>query len=350
MSQIIPSIYIEGREVEVIKGAYTTTGGLRAATLEFTLPLETDGFRQLWNKEVTFYLNPYESTPIFRGYIKRVKEDFNNIVVYAQDVLGYLVKGGNKEQAMIALTKEDNLDGLTVGNAMRKAIKMAKLDTKIGTQYIGDTTPLVTSSQLNLRGTLTLLDIFKNLLGLAVDDSSSPPKPNLVRLVDDGSQSQLLIELESDVDTAQIKHVFTENNNITNLKIINRKVPTYVVVNGKNGAKGTFSHDSAIEAYDRNFLEVTNESLESPAECVNFAQQVFRANLITQYEYGIDTVEGYHLNENDVIRVETDDDIFTGNYRVRGKKIAFTHSEFTIGLNINRKPPTLAEYIVQQDN
>ena len=42
--------------------------------------------------------------------------------------------------------------------------------------------------------------------------------------------------------------------------------------------------------------------------------------------------------------------VFTGNYRVRGKKIAFTNSEFTIGININRQPPTLVEYISQQDN
>ena len=96
--------------------------------------------------------------------------------------------------------------------------------------------------------------------------------------------------------------------------------------------------------------EVSNESLESPAECKDFAQKLFRANLITQYEYGIDTLEGARLNENDIIRIETDDPKFTGNYRVRGKKIAFTPGGFDVGLNINRKPPTLAEYIVQQDN
>jgi hypothetical protein len=350
MNNIIPSVYIEGREVELLKGAYTNTGGLRAATLEFTLPLISDGYRQLWNKEVTFYANPYESTPIFRGYIKRVKEDFNVITVYAQDVLGYLVKAGEQGQASIALTDDENLDGLTAANAIRKAIKIAKLDTKIGTAYIGDTTPSVSSSRPPLRGTHTLLDIIKSLMGRAVDNSVSPPRTNIIKVVDDGNQSQLVIERESDTDSSNIKHIFTEKDNITNLKIVKRKVPTYVIVNGKNGVKGTFSHEGAIEAYDRNYLELTNESLKSPAECVDFAQKVFRANLITQYEYGINTVDGYHLSENDVVRVETGDKSFTGNYRVRGKKIAFTHSEFTIGININRKPPTLVEYIAQQDN
>ena len=350
MNNLTPSVYIEGRQVDVIKGAYTNTGGLRAATLQITLPLVSDGYRKLWNKEITFYANPYESVPIFRGYIKRVKEDFDTITIYAQDVLGYLVKAGDSTQAVVALTNQDNIDGLTVGSAVKKIISMAKLNTKIGTDYIGDTTPLVSSSNPPLRGSFTLIDIIKQLMSRAVDNSVSPPRPNIIKIFDDGNMSQLVIELENDTSSANIKHIFSEYDNITNLKIINRKVPTIVVVNGKNGIKGTFSHTSAIEAFDRNYLEVTNEQLKSPAECVDFGQKIFRANLITQYEYGIDTVDGYHLAENDVVRVETTDKIFTGNYRVRGKKIAFTSGEFTIGININRKPPTLAEYIVRQDN
>ena len=113
---------------------------------------------------------------------------------------------------------------------------------------------------------------------------------------------------------------------------------------------GTFSHDSAIEAFDRNYLEVVNENLTSPAACKGIGSQLYRSNLVVQHEYGLDTLEGYHLSENDVIRIETRDVSSTGNYRVRGKKIAFTGNEFRIGLNINKKPPTLSEYISQQDN
>jgi len=350
MNEITPDIKIEGRSAVFIEGAYTNTGGLTAATLQFKLPLEYGGYKKLWNKEVTFFLNEHDSTPLFRGYIKRVKENLNDIEIYAQDVLGYMVLGGNPEKAKIALTDKDNVDGLTAANAIRKAISKALLSTKINTDHIGDTTPIISSSNPPLRGTQGVLDIIKELLSRAVDNSVSPPRPNIGRIVDNGNVSQFVIELESDLDAGQIKYVFTEYGNITNLKIVNRKVPTVVIVNGKGAVKGTFSHDSAVEAYDRNYLEVSNESLESPAECKDFAQKVFRANLITQYEYGIDTLEGARLNENDIIRIETDDPKFTGNYRVRGKKIAFTPGGFDIGLNINRKPPTLAEDIVQQDN
>ena len=350
MNEITPEVKIEGVSVDYLEGQYQSTGGLTAATLQFKLPLSYAGYKHLWNKEVELFLKESDAKPIFRGYIKRLKEDFNSVEIYAQDILGYMVKGGNPEKAKVALTNKDNLDGLSAANAIRKAVAMALLNTKVGTDIIGDTTPIVSSSRPPLRGTLSVLDIIKQLVSRAVDDSGTVPRPNIVRVVDDGSSSQLVIELESDLDSAEIKHVFTEYDNITDLKIINKKVPTIVIVNGAGGVKGTFSHDTAIEAFDRNYLEVTNESLKSPAECKDFAQKLFRANVTTQYEYGIETFEGAYLSENDVIRVETEDKKFSGNYRIRGKKISFSPSSFSIGLNINRKPPTLAEYISQQDN
>ena len=350
MSKITPSVLIEGRSVPYDNGVYVNNGGLSAATLQFSLPLTYGSFKQLWNKEVTFFMNEFDSTPIFRGYIKRVKETLDDIVVYAQDVLGYMVLGGNPEKAKIALTDDRNIDGLTAGNAIRKAIELALLNTKIKTDMIGDTSPTISSSRPPLRGTLSVLDIIKELISRSIDNTATTPRPNIGRLVDDGNSSQLIIELESDLDVEQVQHVFTEKNNIISLKIVNRKVPTILVVNGKDTVKGTFSHDSAVAAYDRNYLEVTNTSLESPAECKDFGQKLFRANLTTQYEYGIETYEGVHLNENDVVRIETEDQKFSGNYRVRGKQITFNSDEFSVGLTVNKKPPTLAEYIVQQDN
>jgi len=349
VNEIIPEIRIEGREVPFSRGAYTSTGGLTAATLEFTLPRTFGGFKKLWNKEVTFYPNSYDNKPIFRGYIKRIKEDFNTLTLYAQDVIGYMVLGGDSEKAKVSLTDRENIDGLTIGNAIRKTIKLANLDEKIKTDYIGDTTPLVSSSQPPLRGTLGVLEIIKKLIGRAVDDSGSIPLSNILKVFDDGTNSQLAIELESDLDTAQVKHVFTEFDNINGLRIVNKKTPTIVIVSGDN-VVGKFEHESAIAALDRNYLEVTNDNLKSPAECKDFAQKVFRANLETQYEYSISSAEGIYLTENDIIRVETEDPRFSGNYRVRGKKIAFGSNSFTVGLNINKKPPTLVEFIAQQDN
>ncbi len=57
----------------------------------------------------------------------------------------------------------------------------------------------------------------------AVTTDITLPRPNIIKLVDDGTKAQLAIQLQSDVDTENIKHVFSEHSNITDLKIINRK-------------------------------------------------------------------------------------------------------------------------------
>ena len=104
MNEITPEVRIEGVLADYIDGIYQNTGGLTAATLQFKLPKTYAGYKDLWNKEVTLHLREHDTTPIFRGYIKRLKENFNDVEVYAQDVLGYMVKGGNPEKEKIALT------------------------------------------------------------------------------------------------------------------------------------------------------------------------------------------------------------------------------------------------------
>ena len=155
MKKLTPRVLLDGKEIDFIDGAMTDTGGLRAATFDFHLPVGSIENKNIWNKEVLLYFNDFEGTPIFRGYVKRIKETFDTVRIYAQDVLGYLVMAGNADKAVLALTDDDNLDGLTVGNAIRKALGKAQLSSKIGTTYISDTTPLISSSRPPLRGTLS---------------------------------------------------------------------------------------------------------------------------------------------------------------------------------------------------
>jgi hypothetical protein len=351
MAEITARVCIDGREVDYLDGSYQNAGNLTAATLTFKLPLTYGGMKKLWNKEVTFYMHEFDTVPMFRGWIRRTNETFNDIEIIAQDGFGYMREAGDTEVAKIALTEESNLDGLTIGAALVKALELANLDTKIKTDFIRDTTPYVSTVRLPLRGTMKIQDIMQTLLKKAIDKSGTLPRPNIARIIDDGSYNQLLIELESLIDdTATIQHVFTERENIVDLNIINRKVPTIIVVNAQNDQKGTFIHDSALSAYDRSYLEVENTDLKSGAEAKDFATKLFQANLKNQYEYTITTFEGAYLSENDVIRIETEETEFEGNYRVIGKQITFSPSGFSLSLNINRKPPTLAEYISSREN
>ena len=83
MPKISPRVAIEGAEVEYIEGSYSQNGGGSAAELSFTLPLTYGGGKKLWNREVTMYLNDQDSTPLFRGWIRRANPTFNEIEILA---------------------------------------------------------------------------------------------------------------------------------------------------------------------------------------------------------------------------------------------------------------------------
>ena len=349
MIEITPRICIDGREVDYIKGSYKSDGNLKAANMTFTISQMFGGTKKLWNKEVTFYLNKQDGVPLFRGWIRRVNDSYNNIEIYAEDALGYLIKSGDEGDAKVVLTDYDNIDGLTVGAAIQDILLKSKLNTKLKTDLVGDTDPVLATG-VPFRGTVIVLDVIKELLSRAINNDGTLPRPNLGKIIDDGSYSQFVLELEKDVDTTIPKFVFTEKYNIQDINIIRKKVPTIVVVNGSNGSSGTFVHDGALSALDRNYLEVDNTSKGSPAECKDFAAKLFQANLKVQYEYDIKVLDGAYLEENDVVQVITEDPEYGGNFRVIGKSIEFSPSSFSFGLNINRKPPTLAEYISDRQN
>jgi len=349
MLEVTPKICIEGREVDYLDGGYKNDGNLTSASLSFKLPLTFAGLKKLWNKEVTFFLNSHDSTPIFRGWIKRVKETFNDVEIYAEDALGYMLKGGETSEAKVALSSTNNIDGLTGGAAIKELLLKIKLDGKLKTDFIGDTNPKLKTS-IPFRGIMVALDIVKELLSRSINTEGDLPRPNIGRIVDDGKYSQFVIELESDLTSTTPKFTFTEKYNIKNIEVVEKRIPTIIIVKGENNSTGTFTHDGALSALDRTYLEVENKEMKSPAHCKDFVAKLFESNLHVQYEYKLDLLDGAYLMENDVIQVNTEDPEFSGTFRVIGKAISFSPSSFSLSLVINRKPPTLAEYISSRDN
>ena len=350
MERISPKIFIEGVQIDYLNGSYSYPGNFSAAGLTFSIPLTQGGMQKLWNKEVTFFLNSSDSYPIFRGLIKRVNETFEELEIFAQDAIGYMVQAGGQSKAIVELTDRNNLDGYTAGAFIQKIIERAQLDDKIKTTLIGETSPVVNSVSEPFRGLITVKSAIEEMVSKSINIEGSLPSPNIIRVIDDGTYSQLMIELESDLDSDPIVHTYTEEDNIVELDIINKKVPTVITVTGQGDVSATFTHTSGLSAFDRNYREVSNDKLKSPAECMDFAAKLWRTNERVQFEYGLEVTEGAYLNENDVIKIITDEEEYSGNYRVLGKDISFSPSEYSIGLTINRKPPTLAEYISSRDN
>ena len=340
MQPISSKVTLNGKSVDFLTANLKKQGGNTATGFDFTIPKEDASFRKYWNQEVLFYIDKSDAYPTFRGRISDTSfTGDGNTKFICVDALGYLT---GHYKARVTLDDTSNIDGLSPGAAIRKLIKMANVEDIIGTDYIGNTTPVVQISPL--RGTYEIMDIIKLVLSEAMT-GDTVPRNNLIRVIDDGTKSQLIFEVKKDVDTAtSIKH-YTYNDNIISFNVTNRKIPTTIVVQGAGGVQAKFRHSSAAAALGENFLKVINSSLESRAACIDWAQKLFNANLKTQYEYILDTFDGLYLEPNDVITITDDKTDTTGNYTVIGKSLSCGANTFRLQLSINKRPPIFSEFI-----
>ena len=94
----------------------------------------------------------------------------------AVDVYGFLT---GHQRARVVLDENENIDGLSAGASIIKMIKLAKLDNIIGTDYIGETSPII--KNLNPRGTITILDEINSYMKRAVDLTNEDlPRQNVL--------------------------------------------------------------------------------------------------------------------------------------------------------------------------
>jgi len=334
-------IFIEGERVDFSAGALTKQGGNTASKLTFTIPGDDVTYRKYWGKEVTFFLDKSDAYPMFRGFIENaeINENFS-INFRALDALGYLT---GIDRASVVLDNKKNIDGLTVAAALKKMVSLSEL-TKIGTDFLGDTDPVKKITRT--RGRVFILDTVVNELGQIYNTSNTDlPRQNILKVIDDGSTGQLVFELMKDIDNETAVYTFTYADNIISFEAQNRKIPTVITVKGKFHS-ALFKHTSAMVAYGEHFLNVNNPNLKSRAECMDFAQKIFNANLKAKYEYSLSTFEGAYLEENDVIGIIDDTTEVEGNFRLIGKTINFGPDSYSVALTINKQPPLLSQFLV----
>jgi hypothetical protein len=341
MHPILSEVYIDGEKVDYDSLTFKEQGGNTANTLTFNISKKNASFRKYWNKEVTFFFDKSDAYPLFRGRVTDTTFNENSINYIAVDVLGMLT-GPNKPT--VFLTDDDNIDGLTVGAAITKLIRMANLDSIVGTDLIGDTTPVFLFNKM--RGEVVIYQAIKDMLKQTINVTQSIPLENIIKVYDDGNKGQLVIESLKDTSTSTAVKVYNYETNIINFSVQNRKIPTTIVVKGKT-TSATFRHSSAAAALGENYTTITNPTLESKAECQDFAQKIFEANLETQFEYILDTFDGVYLRSNDVIHISDESTDTTGNFRVIGKTLTSSGDSFRLQLTINKRPPIIAQFLRQ---
>jgi len=340
MQAISSKVFLNGESVDFISADLKTQGGFSATGFSFVLPKEDTSFRKYWNQEVLFYVDKSDTYPMFRGRVSNVVyAGERNVKFNCVDALGYLT---GHYKAQVTLDNDNNVDGMSAGATIRALIKMANLNDIVGTDYIGDTNPIIQMPPL--RGTYEIMSIVKTALSRVLTGDTIP-KENIIKVQDDGTKSQLVFEVKKDVDTTTVVKDYDYNNNIISFKVNDRKIPTNVVVQGAGGMRATFRHSSAAAALGESFLTVSNSDLKSRAACVDWGQKVFNANLKDQYEYILDTFDGVYLEPNDVISINDKKTDTSGNYGIIGKSLSCGANTFRLQLTINKKPPILSDFI-----
>ena len=342
MHETTPEILIDGERVEYTTGNLTKQGNNTASKLTFTIPGDSVTYRKYWNKEVTFYFNKSDSKPMFRGYIMNAEINNNfSVNLTALDVLGFLT---GLDRAAVSLTDAENVDGMSIGSALVKMIRLANLQNKIGTDFLGDTNPVVLMPKL--RGRIIILDtITAQLNGIFNVDEVTLPQRNILCVTDDGAKGQLCFKLESNIDNETPIYSFDYESNMISFSVQNRNVPSIITVQGKN-VSALFRHTSAVSAVGDYSFNVTKNDLTSRAQCMDFAQKVFNANIQNKYEYNLATTEGAYLEENDIIHIIDDVTSINGNFRIIGKNINFGNGAHQIILNINKQMPLLDSFLL----
>ena len=340
MQPISSKVILNGESVDFLSADLKTQGGLAATGFSFVLPKVDVSFRKYWNQEVLFYVDKSDAYPMFRGRVSNVTLTGDKSVKFdCVDAIGYLT---GHYKAQITLDDNHNVDGMSAGGTIRTIIKMANLDNVVGTDMIGDTNPIIQMEPL--RGTFEIIDIIKTTLNKVLT-SDTTPRENMMRVLDDGSKSQLIFETKKDLETATAVKHYDYNNNIISFKVNDRKIPTTIVVQGASGIRATFRHSSAAAALGENFITVKNPTLQSRAACMDWGQKVFNANLKTQFEYILDTFDGIYLEPNDVIHINDKKTDTSGNFIVIGKSLSCGANTFRLQLTINKRPPMLKQFI-----
>ena len=338
MPAISSEIFIAGERVDFTTGSLNKQGHNTASSLTFTIPTGQTNYRKYWNKEVTFFLDKSDSYPMFRGSIINAEINENVSVTFrAVDALGYLT---GRQRASLFFDGANNIDGLTIGGALFSMVTKAKLN-KVGLIYLGDTNPIRKIPPL--RGEFFILDAIVKQLGEVYNDVDKIPRTNILQVKDDGSKGQLSFALLKDAEKGNPSFHY-DYSNMLNFEVRNRKIPTIISVEG-DSTSFTFHHQSAAAGLGDNFLNVSNSNLKSRAECADFAQKVFNANITNRYEYTLNTYEGAYLEENDIVSITDETTGIEGQFRIVGKSISFGNNTYSLSLTINKQPPLLASFL-----
>ena len=334
-----PKVFIKDKEVGFESFSVTYPGNNQINSCNIKIIHSVSDWSRFFNEEIKVYLNEGDGIPIFRGYAKQVVPSDNNISITAYDPR-YLLTGS--DGISIHISDKDNFDGYTVSQFLieylDKYVNTNK--TYLATDFISDTT--ISTNMSGIRGFQE--DIYAMLSGTfsqRIDDTDVDYLVGYnIGVIDDGVNSQLVIEKEKTLDSTP-SLVLSERVGISDLKYTRRMPPSYGTAYTKDGLAGNYQHGNM--PYGR-INDTMTKSFETTAEAT-YASMI---NILKQQddkqEITADITRGFDINVGNIVRLNVEDFDVRGNHRVTNKNISFSKNNMTCTIGLNKKPTTVKKY------
>lgn len=340
-----PQILINGVEQPNIVSfelAYLGNNQLNSCNFKISLPDYDEN--TLFGKIVELYLNngAIDNIPIFRGIVKEVNTSETFITITATDVRGLIL---GKEALTINLTDENNYDGFSLGQFLKKYITdeiNTSSKTLIGLDFLNDTTNLVNLT--GKRGIFNPLDLAISALNEELDDVDNENPLSYTFDLEEGSLYSNLIIKKQKLLTEQVAMNLSLSDGIA--KYSYRRRPLASQVSVTDSTTDNFHVTKLGNSPQGPISSNISKAFKDPAQANKHAILHLKRLQQEVNEINITATKGYHLGLQALVYISVDKDDVDGIHRLVSKSISYKDtSGYKLQLTFNKTPLKVSDYL-----
>jgi len=343
----LPQLLISGKELPNLTSFNLSFAGnnqLNSITIKILSPDFDEN--SLFGKTIDLYLNngSIDTVPIFRGIIKEVNTSETTVSLKAVDVRGYI---SGKDAIDIYITDNDNYDGFTIGQFLRKYItdKINISETRIGLDFLNDSTRTVNLT--NVRGLKKPLPMCVERLEESLDDTDFDNPLSYMIDIEEGPLYSNIVIKKQKLLTEEVSLSLSLNDGINKYQYKRRPVATQVSVEDTKSKR--FYSTKIGNSPQGPFASNIKKEFKDPSDANKYAIQHLKKLQNEINDITVDATKGFHTGLESLISINVGKDDIDGVHRLVSKTISYNQSNgFKLKLSLNKQPIKVSEYLTPQ--
>tara|TARA_R100000988_G_scaffold55548_1_gene27687 strand:+ start:825 stop:1892 length:1068 start_codon:yes stop_codon:yes gene_type:complete len=353
LTTVEPKVIINNKDIKYSSIRYNKTSINSVSTLDITTGDMSLKKTDLFNKEVTFFLNHggKDNVPFFRGFVWKVIPSDKSVTVKTMDVLSLLTEG---RCPRVKVDENNNFDGMTLSQFFHHFItKHINLNGKtfIGLDMLNETSPPKTLTNYRNDDFVTAMQIYSD--NQVSDDAEiwntgSADTSNLqwfLDVEDDGVKSNLVFKKTKTKDENEIRQacLFSFKNGLRSYTLKEDKAINTVTFTGDN-TRTELNVDDFKNG--KRTVNIELESNTSPDEARLEGFKFISNSNQDSKEISIVVNKGHYLPIGSIIRVkERHEPALNGYHSIVGKTLTLNKTKLNLSLQLNRPKPEFSDYI-----